>query len=75
MKRLNVLTVVLAMILAPAAVAVYAQDKIPLTEEQLVTGKLPQGIINVRTGSQAKSAEAQIPELKDKAKDKALTGS
>ena len=63
MKRLNVLTVVLAMLLAPAAVAVYAQDKIPLTEEQLVTGKLPQGIINVRTGSQAKSAEAQIPEL------------
>lgn len=63
MKRLSVLTVILTMILASAAVPVYAQDKIPLTEEQLISGNLPAGVINVRTGSLAKAAEAQIPEL------------
>ena len=63
MKRLKVLTMILVMILAPAAVAVYAQDKIPLTEEQLVSGKLPDGIINVRTGSQTITGAVQIPVL------------
>ncbi|MBO4416776.1 MAG: DPP IV N-terminal domain-containing protein [Bacteroidales bacterium] len=63
MKRLSVFTVFLAMILAPAALTAYAQEKIPLTEEQLITGKLPDGIFNVRNSAAVHVSAVQIPEL------------